>query len=47
MLKGFDETDRTRATSQENPVEEVLCEELDIELIRKQHLSQNLKNNLI
>ena len=47
MLKGFDELDRTKATNQENPVEEVLCEELDIELIRKQHLSQNLKNNLI
>ena len=47
MINGLEKDSKTRPTLDESILEEVKIEDLDIELIKKQRLSQNLKKDLI
>ena len=47
MINGIKESDSPRPSCSERLAEEVRCEDLDVELIRKQRISQELKDDLI
>ena len=47
MISRIEVIDRMKLTHQEHAVEKVKCKELNIKLIKKQQLSQALKEDLI
>jgi len=47
MIKGLEHNKLIKPSKHESPVKVIVCEDLDIELIKKQRLSQELKEELI
>ena len=47
MISGLDHNKSIKPSKHESPVKEIVCKDLDIEFIKKQQLSQVLKEELV